>query len=245
MVFFLMTVLACMAVEAQEVVGGYNTTDLKEVQPPVEVVDTYNAARVVREYTPAEYAASRLPVEQPADTLHLPTLDNLGQVWSPRMPFYRLGWSTWDLHQGLNVSLGASVFASFGKHANHGVGFGQNISAMYAMPITSKLSMAVGGYFNSLYWNHDVYRSAGISAVLGYQFDERLEGYLYGQKSIVENRFIPYPLYDMGDLGDRIGAAVRYNVTPSFSVGVSVEHNTRPNRVFFHEPNQPMPKEQK
>ena len=106
MAFFLMMMaFACMAATAQEVVGGYNTTDLLEVQPPVKVVDTYNAARAVKEYTPEEYAASRLPVEERRDTLHLPTLDNRGQVWSTRMPFFRPGWSTWDLHQGLAWSL--------------------------------------------------------------------------------------------------------------------------------------------
>ena len=242
MAFFLMMAFACMAATAQEVVGGYNTTDLLEVQPPVKVVDTYNAAQAVREYTPEEYAASRLPVEQRRDTLHLPTLDNRGQVWSTRMPFFRPGWSTWDLHQGLNVNIGASVFAGFGKHAHHGAGFGQSISAMYARPVTSKLSMAVGGYFNNLYWNHDVYRSAGVSAVLGYQFDEHWEAYLYGQKSFVQSRFIPYPLYDMGDLGDRIGAAVRYNVNPSFSVEMSVEHSSWPRRESMHDTYMQMPR---
>ena len=59
----------------------------------------------------------------------------------------------------------------------------------------------------------------------------------------IQRKYIP--LYDMGDLGDRIGAAVRYNVNPSFSIGVSFEHSTHPNRILFHEPNPPMPKEQK
>lgn len=226
---------ACMAATAQEVGGGYDTTDLEVVQPPVRVVDAYNAVQAVREYTPEEYAASRLPFEQRPDTLHLPTLDNLGQVWSARMPFFRPGWSTWDLHQGLNVSIGASVFASFGKHAPHGAGFGQSIAAMYAMPLTSKLSMAVGGYFNNLLWDHDTYRSAGLSAVLGYRFDDHWEAFLYGQKSIMETRFTPYPLYDLGALGDRVGAAVRYNFSPSFSMQLSVEHGAKPHRDSFHD----------
>ena len=56
------------------------------------------------------------------------------------------GFDTWQLHKGLNVNLGASVFASFGKGAPKGAGFGQDISLMYATPINDKLSLAVGGW---------------------------------------------------------------------------------------------------
>ena len=40
---------------------------------------------------------------------------------------------------------------------------------------------------------------------------------------------MPYPLYDMQALGDRVGAAVKYNFNPSFSVQVSVEKVWGPN----------------
>ena len=30
-------------------------------------------------------------------------------------------------------------------------------------------------------------------------------------------------MYDMGDMGDRIGVGVNYNVTPAFSIGIRVE----------------------
>ena len=227
---------ACGAATAQEVGGGNKTTDVKVVQPAGNETDTYNAIREVKVYTPEEYAASTLTMEQRTDSLHLPTFNNLGQVWSARMPFFRPGWSTWDLHQGLNVSLGASVFAQFGKNAHHGAGFGQDISAMYAMPLTPKLSLAVGGYFSNLYWNNNAFRSAGVNAVIGYQFNEHWETFVFGQKSIAENRFMPYPLYDLGDLGDRIGVSVRYNVNPSFSLEMSVQHSTMPHYNPFHDP---------
>jgi hypothetical protein len=233
----IIALLAIISAQAQEVGGGYATTDLQEVQPPSNTADTYSAARVLKEYTPEEYAASRLQ----APTLHLPTLDNLGRTWTGRFPLFRPGWSTWDLHKGLNVNLGASVFASFGKHAPHGAGFGQSLSAMYAMPLTDKLSVAIGGYFNNIYWAHDAHRSAGLSAVIGYQFDEHWEAFLYGQKSFIHDRFTPYPLYDIGDLGDRIGAAVRYNVNPSFSVELSVEHGSMPHHDSLHDTYMKMP----
>ena len=161
-----------------------------------------------------------------ADSLHLPVLNRYGQTYINMYPYDWVGFYDWQLHKGLNVSLGASVFATFGDSPWKGAGFAQSISAMYAVPITSKLSLAVGGYMNNLYWSHDAYRDAGFNAVLGYKFDEHWEGYIYGQKSMVNKR-MPMPLYDMGRIGDRIGAAVKYNFNPQFSIQVSVETEKR------------------
>ena len=63
--------------------------------------------------------------------------------------------------------------------------------------------------------------------MVGYRFDEHWEAFLYGQKSVVNGLRMPYPLYDMQELGDRIGASVRYNVNPSMSIEVSVERRSR------------------
>ncbi len=145
------------------------------------------------------------------------------------------GWHSWDLHKGLNINLGASVFAQFGRHARHGAGFGQQLSAMYATTLTDKLSLAVGGYLSHIYWQHNSMRDAGFSAVLGYQFNEHWEAYIYGQKSIMANGWMPCSFYGMTEAGDRIGAAVKYNFNPSFSIQVSVEHGRWPHRDSFHE----------
>lgn len=157
-----------------------------------------------------------------ADSLHLPVFDALGRTYINMYPLDWCGAYSWSLHKGLNVNVGASVFATFGNSAWRGTGFGQNISAMYAIPVTGKLSVAVGGYLNNLYWTHSSWTDAGLNAVIGYKFDEHWEGYLYGQKSLA-NRRMPFPLYDIGNIGDRIGAAVKYNFSPSFSIQVSVE----------------------
>lgn len=159
------------------------------------------------------------------DSLHLPAFDSLGRMYVNMYPLDWCGAYNWDLHKGLNVNLGASVFASFGKGAWRGSGFGQNIAAMYAIPVNNKLSIAVGGYLNHLYWTSDSYMDAGLNAVIGYKFDEHWEGYIYGQKSL-SNKRMPYPLYDIGNIGDRIGAAVKYNFSPSFSIQVAVEGRT-------------------
>ncbi len=239
--FILSAMLCALVANAQEVVG--DTTKVGNAPAPaMEVSDSYNAAYSILQHAPGEMVPRHVdyPFLLSDDSLHLPSFTNDGHVLVGRYPFYRYGWSTWDLHKGLNVSLGASVFAQFGKHAHGGVGFGQTISAMYAMPLTSKLSLAVGGYFNNVYWDRTPVREAGLTAVIGYRFDEHWEAYLYGQKALTNQGRVPYPLYDIGELGDRIGAAIRYNFNPSFSVGISVEHgsypNNRPTSTFSESP---------
>lgn len=169
------------------------------------------------------------------DALRLPTLTEYGTMPSYIWPLmYSGGWlHDWNLHNGLNVSLGASVFSTFGSgNTWSGAGFSQNVSVMYAMPLNSRWSLAVGGYFANASWAHDSYRQAGLSGILTYQFNDKWSAFLYGQKSIVQNQGIPYPLMDMNDLGDRLGIGVKYQVTPSFSVQMSVEeHFDNNNRI--------------
>lgn len=161
-------------------------------------------------------------------TLNLPTLTDRGTMAPINMfPYYYWGYNSWDLHPGMNVNLGASVFASFGKGANSGAGFAQNISMMYAVPLSKKLSLALGGYFDNINWGRYSSRNVGLNAVLGYQFDEHWSGYVYLQKSLANDRFMPRYMYGMSDIGDRIGAAVRYAPTKNFSFEVSVESNRR------------------
>ena len=163
---------------------------------------------------------SESALSAPNDSLTLPSLNRYGQMRLCSFPIDLCGNYDWQLHRGLNLSIGASVFATFGKHF-HSTGFGQNITAMYATPLNNRLTLAVGGYFNNIYWNSTPCRDAGLSAVLGYRFDEHWEAYIYGQKSIMNNR-MPMPIYDMSDIGDRIGAAVRYNINENMSIQVSV-----------------------
>lgn len=159
----------------------------------------------------------------PNDSIHLPVLNMRGQVPSLMSYPYDTWWGmdTWQLHKGLNVNLGASVFAAFGKGAPKGAGFAQELSMMYAMPLSGKLSLAVGGWMSNANWAHDRYTDAGLSAVLGYRFNEHWEAYVYGRKSIM-NKPMPYRFRTMQELGDRVGAAVKYNFSPSCSIQVSV-----------------------
>ena len=136
---------------------------------------------------------------QHQDSLMLPPLNAQGQVDTTcRYPLAFGGWNSWGLHRGLNVQIGASVFAEFGKGAHSGAGFQQNIALVYAMPINDKLSVAVGGYLNNVNYAGGNWHDAGLSAVMGYRFNEHLEAYIWGQKSITNNvgNRLRYGLYD-------------------------------------------------
>ena len=168
----------------------------------------------------------------------LPKLTEYGQVPSIHFPYMGFNnWPTWSLHEGVNASLGLSVFSTFGSgHTWSGAGFSENASLMYAMPLDKKFSAAIGGYIKNTSWAHDSFRSAGLSAILNYQATDRLNVYAYGQKSLLNNRHIPLPLYYMDDVADRIGIGAEYKVTPAFSIGLSVDYSRykEPNTWFDH-----------
>jgi len=169
----------------------------------------------------------------PDSTLHLPTLNSYGQVpryincWTMNN---FMGYDNWDLHKGLNMNLGASIFAGFGDYAPSGAGFAQNFSGMYALSLTPKLSLAFGGYFTNADWGGINFRDVGINAVLGYQFNEHWEGYLYGQKSLIEPK-VKWPFYYTNELGDRIGAAIRYHVNPSMYIQLNIDYGSNRYRM--------------
>lgn len=157
----------------------------------------------------------------------------------------------WGLHRGLNASVGLSAFAVFSGHAPHRGGFGQDINISYLSPLTrdGKLWLNAGGYFNNTLYGGDSYRDAGLYAMLGYQFNEHWETYVYGQLSLTNNyrnywdryygygpygygwgyspaRFLSSPSFPggMGVPGANvIGAGVKYNVNHIFSIGLNVE----------------------
>lgn len=235
---FCIAALFCTALPAQ---NESNASDIAPRSSEAAMADTVVVA-ASSATPPAASSATSLAASSAtsiaSSPLHIPTLTSLGTM--PSMRFYPYMWGgfhTWDVHEGLNATLGASVFSTFGSGNTYsGAGFSQNLSLVYAKPLTERLSLAVGGYFNNMFWAHDTFRDAGLTAVLGYQFDEHWSGYLYGQKSMLPNSRIPHHLMDMGELGDRIGAAVRYTFNPSFSIQVSFDYNRFNTDRFWTEP---------
>lgn len=229
---------------------AFSQTESNQLESNIDIIEP--TPQLAGSATQAPSHISQFPTSIGPDSLHLLPLNTYGHVHPFSLSPYWFGrWNNWQLHRGLNVSLGASVSAQFGKHARSGVGFGQSISAMYAMPLSERASLAVGGYFNNLSWGRDNFREAGLSAVFGYQFDEHWEAYIYAQKSLTNNHQAPLPLYSsmysLGGLhngwGDRIGAAVRYNFNPSFSIEVSLEKQWLPNpdNLYYGRYNYPVP----
>ena len=191
-----------------------------------ESLDTPAAQPVREAYTAVPAAA---PSEL-ADSLALPRLTERGTIaryslWSP------FGvWNDWGLHSGLNASL--SLSATVGLGHNSGSGFAQSVALMYATELAPRLSLGIGGYYSHFNWGAAQYGDAGLTAVLGYRFNEHWEAYLFGQKSITTPK-MPMPLYYMGDFGDKIGAELRYNVNHSLSIGISIWHQSAPNQRRF------------
>lgn len=218
-------------VNANKTINPYKTSKATADTMP-KALDSHTTSRTHKYNMPE--VADNAPEAIPTDTMHIPRMNAYGQVAPINMyPSNWGGWHNWELHKGLNLNVGTSVFAQFGKNARHGAGFAQNISAMYAVPLTNKLSVTMGGYLNNIYWAHDNYRDAGLSAVLGYKFNEHWEAYAYGQKSLVNNHNMPYPLYDTNNVGDRIGAAVKYNFNKNASIQISVESHSLPTQRPF------------
>lgn len=154
------------------------------------------------------------------DTFSLPPLTYRGTIahypyWNSLM----YGMYDWSLHPGLNGSFSASAIFGFGNHS--GVGFSNTMALMYAGNITPKLSYAIGGYASFLDYSSHLMKDAGLTAMLNYRFDEHWEAAVFAQKSLVKAN-MPRYLYGMGDVGDKIGASLRYHFNPSFSIGLSV-----------------------
>lgn len=212
---------------AQEVVSGIKGTD-SEVQHPAT-----EAAEEEPEYLNGMVPVPSFGADAPADSLHLPTLDNSGRVPNHRWWYHpwAFGGYGWDLHEGLNVSLGLSAFTSFGRNSFSGTA--ERLAAVYAKPINKKLSFAVGGYLNNINSGIGSYREGGLTAVLDYRFNDRWEAYIYGQKSLVnssDSRFqrnwlspYGYMFSPFDNAGDRIGAGLRYHFNESTYLEVQVD----------------------
>lgn len=198
-----------------------------------------------QEYRNGIIAVSNYAPDIPlADSLRLPEMDYSGRVmrypsWSN--PFWGGCWG-WDLHEGLNVSVGASATVASGGGRTTS-GFGQNIAVMYADAVSSKFSYAVGGYLNNYTFGPGAYREGGISAMLDYKVNDRLEVYAYAQLHLTHKdngmpyygmygpygMYSPYGMYgqmgmDMMNGGDRIGGGARYQIGKHSWIQLQVEY---------------------
>lgn len=161
------------------------------------------------------------------------------------------GFTPWQLHKGLNVNLGASVFASFGGGSRSGAGFTQDINLLYLTDLSPKATLAVGGYLSNIIWGGDNYTVAGLTALLNYRFNEHWSAYAFVQKAFSSNNMSPwrsvYPygryayygsMHPWGYGGpywaldsrmmDRFGAGVRYDFKNNSYIQIQVEVDRMP-----------------
>lgn len=131
------------------------------------------------------------------------------------------GYATWQLHKGLNASIGLNLTFSPSRYAPSGVGFGQDATFMYAIPVTDRLSVAGGLYASNMDWGFLRYHTVGIAGVAAYKLTDRISIYAYGNKSFTPKRspyYYPLPNY----APDRIGGMINFKVgeSSSFSIGI-------------------------
>ncbi|GAB6982217.1 hypothetical protein [Prevotella dentasini] len=173
--------------------NGTERKDTARVQP-------IESARLQgpREATETEKAYARQLAEereqQEQIDRNLPLVDTNAQTLTANdacYPYwnYGWGWDTWRLHKGLNVNVGASVFANFGDGWGHGAGFAQDVSLMYVSNLSKKATLAVGGYLNNTIYSGDNYTTAGINVLFGYRFDEHWSAYAFVQKAFVSDNY--------------------------------------------------------
>lgn len=157
----------------------------------------------------------------PDTTFSLPPLTYRGTIATYPYLGGFTGFGNWDLHPGINASLSAS--AIFGLGRNSSSGFANSAAVMYAGQLMPKLSFSIGGYTSFLDYGRHQMKDAGFSAMLNYRFDEHWEAAVFAQKSLMQPRMPMQNMWWLGaDFGDKIGAMVKYNINPHFSVQLSV-----------------------
>ena len=132
------------------------------------------------------------------------------------------GFATWELHKGLNASVGLNVTFSPSRYAPSGVGFGQDAAFMYAVPVSKRVSIAGGLYASHMDWGFLSYKDVGIAGVAAFKVNERISIYAYGNKSLMPQRmpyYYPLPYFST----DKLGGMVNFKLGESASISIGVE----------------------
>ena len=167
------------------------------------------------------------PALQVDSTFSLPPLTSRGTIaFYPQLFHLYSPFGEWALHPGLNASLSASAIFGQGKHAENG--FANSAAFMYADNLAPKLSFAMGGYSSFLDYGSHQMKDTGLTAMLNYQWNEHWDTAIFVQKSLMQPRVTP-EMWWMSDVGDKIGASVRFKPTPGFSFQFSVWNHRQPN----------------
>ena len=246
--------LPCFLMNAQDDSMPQDTSGVE----PIVTAELHGARQATEEEKEYARMLAKEREEQQQIDSNLPLVSENGQVMTHPVyyhPYYGPSYDpVWHLHKGLNVNVGASVFATTGG-GHSGAGFGQDISLMYVTNLSRKATLAIGGYFNNTIWDGDNYTTAGISAMLGYRFDEHWSAYAFVQKAMNSGNVRPSRYWGMGAYGyypyyagfgscyggydnvfgsnpsrymDRFGAGVRYEWGENSFVQIQLEVDRMP-----------------
>lgn len=185
------------------------------------------------------HTVSGLSEEKPRTTASLqPALRS--PLYRPlENPFRMYGWSpayptpfSWDLHTGLNVSIGLTAVYSPDRYAPLGIGFGQDVTMLYAFPIGKRWSVAAGLYAGNLNWGGIRQRNIGVAGIAAYRINDRLTFYAYGNKSLTpkQNTFIYPYIYNP----DRVGGMLNLDLGNHASISFGVHQINAPAGYFFY-----------
>lgn len=135
---------------------------------------------------------------------------------------FSYNYANWELHKGFNASIGMNVTFSPSKYAPSGVGFGQDVAFMYALPVNNRLSVAAGLYATNMNWGFINYRNIGIAGVAAFKLNDKITLYGYGNKSLMPQRSpMYYPLPNFAP--DKFGGMINFKIGESSSISFGVE----------------------
>lgn len=176
----------------------------------------------------AQPVAAALPQAYSKDSLTVPLAAPIqANRLTPEFGMYGIspfdyGFATWELHKGLNASVGLNVTFSPSRYAPSGVGFGQDAAFMYAVPVSKRVSIAGGLYASHMDWGFLSYKDVGIAGVAAFKVNERISIYAYGNKSLMPQRmpyYYPLPYFST----DKLGGMVNFKLGESASISIGVE----------------------
>lgn len=176
----------------------------------------------------AQPVATALPQAYSKDSLTVPLAAPIpANRLTPEFGMYGIspfdyGFATWELHKGLNASVGLNVTFSPSRYAPSGVGFGQDAAFMYAVPVSKRVSIAGGLYASHMDWGFLSYKDVGIAGVAAFKVNERISIYAYGNKSLMPQRmpyYYPLPYFST----DKLGGMVNFKLGESASISIGVE----------------------
>lgn len=176
----------------------------------------------------AQPVAAAMPQAYSKDSLTVPLASPIpANRLTPEFGMYGIspfdyGFATWELHKGLNASVGLNVTFSPSRYAPSGVGFGQDAAFMYAVPVSKRVSIAGGLYASHMDWGFLSYKDVGIAGVAAFKVNERISIYAYGNKSLMPQRmpyYYPLPYFST----DKLGGMVNFKLGESASISIGVE----------------------